>query len=113
MALYSEIDLLIPPMEAVPGVARVTEGWPDDLSVLPCIAIEEAANTPAQFGDDAAYAAHLEYYIRVFGYDAGINRRISSAIDDLMAHNGYTRQLKFDSSDEEIRYCALRYQKLI
>lgn len=113
MALYSEIDTLKPLLESIDGVKRVTEGWPNDFNTLPCVALDEAANLIHSTRDDVEYTTTLEYNLRVFGYDASVNRRIASDADTVMVAQGYLRTFKGDSNTEDTRQCVSRYQKTL
>ena len=112
MALKSDMKGLLAGMKTIQGVARATQGWPDNFETLPCIAIEEASNTPHRFADDREHITEIEYYIRVFSYKAEEKDRLADLVDDFMTERGYTRTLAYDNNEADVRMKALRYQKL-
>lgn len=113
MALYNDIPRLTPLIEAIPLVARVTEGWPYDFNTLPTVALEEASNLPASHSDDREYTTKLGYYFRIFGYDSAEIRAIASAIDDVVVPLGYERVSAYDSNENLVRYKSMTYEMTI
>ena len=112
MALKSDMPGLLEGLKQIQGVLRVTQGWPSDFEVTPCIAVEEASNVPHAFADDREHTTEIEYYIRVFAYQAAEKDEIASQVDDFMVERGYTRTLTYDDNNFEVRQKALRYKKI-
>jgi hypothetical protein len=98
---------------AIPDVAKAHRGWPKSFEQLPCIAVSEAGNAPADFRDDAEYMTELEYFIRVFAARAEQTDTISSAVEDAMLGLGYTRSFSWDDDSADVRQKALRYRKIL
>lgn len=113
MALVNEIPIIGPMLQAIPGVQRVTNGWPKDWAALPCISINEASNLPALQYGDKEYATELEYYIRVWGRTAAEVEPIASKVQDVMEGLNYERTMKYEDDSADVRQKVMRYRKYL
>ncbi len=119
LPLIDEMPQILAALAPVPGVAAVHEGWPKTFEQLPCIAVEEAGNTPTDFRDDKAYVTELEYTVRVFAVKAEEKRAIASAIEGTddepgpLPAMGYTRTFSWDDDSADVRQKVMRYKKIL
>ncbi len=112
LPLHNEAPLIVAGLGQIPGVAAAHRGWPKDFESLPCIAVTEAGNAPADSRDDREYLTELEYYVRVFAVKAEQIDAIASAVEDTMLGLNYTRTFCWDDDSADIRQKVMRYKKL-
>lgn len=111
--IHNDAERIKERLSALPGVVQVTRGWPRSLAQLPCIAVSKAADTPIDYRDDRAYAAKLEYYIRIFAAKAQETDTLAESVDAAMEELGYARTFSYDDDDSDVRIAALRYRKYV
>lgn len=113
--IYNEADALRKALSQIEGVKSVTRGWPRSLASanLPCIAIQKAAETPADYRDDRERVTELEYYIRIFADQFAQVDAIAPAVYDKMEALGYQRTMTYDADDSRVRICHMRYRKYV
>lgn len=110
--IYNHYDQLRTSLSKVAGVRSVTRGWPQSFASknLPCIAIQKASETPADFRDDGEHITEVEYYIRVFADKFEQADTIAPEVDKIMLRLGYQRTMTYDADDSSVRIIHMRYR---
>lgn len=98
-------------LEGIAAVRSVTRGWPEAFDKLPCLAVSEAANAPADKYDDMEYSTGLEYYVRIFSRDSAAGDAIAAEVDRLMVQAGWERSLVYEDDNPDVRQRVMRYGK--
>jgi len=109
MALRDDKPRVIEALRTLPDVKAVLDAWPERVSVLPTIIVEEARNSPADRRDDREYLTRLEYYIRIFTKHAKERSSLASAADDLLLTLGYERNFNHETGESGMCVKHMRY----
>ena len=113
--IYNFYEEIRSALSKLVGVKSVTRGWPKSFAskTLPCIAVEKASETPADFRDDDEHLTEIEYYIRIFADKAEQLDTIAPQVDAKMRKLGYQRTLTYDAGESDVRICHMRYRKYV
>lgn len=111
MAFVNEVLTLVAALGEIPGVERVTRGWPKRFEKLPCIAVSLAGNAAADWRDDTRYTTELEYYLRIFADQAAQTDGLCNEVDTVMTGLGYDCTFHWEDDSAEVRQTVMRYRK--
>ena len=113
--IYNFYEELRTALSKVSGVKAVTRGWPKSFASknLPCIALEKASETPADYRDDREHVTEIEYYVRIFADKAEQTDALAPLVDTRMQKLGYQKTMTYDAGDSAVHICHMRYRKYV
>lgn len=113
--IHNEAETIRAALSTIKGVKAVTRGWPKSFASanLPCIAINKASETPADYRDDREHVTELEYYIRIFADKFAQADAIAPGVYDKMETLGYQRTMTYDADESAVRIIHMRYRKYV
>ena len=104
------MDAWIKALAAVPGVKRVTRGWPKDFQSLPCVAVTDGAEEPLEYADDTPYITRYTYYVYVYDKTYPGCDKIARAVVAAAEVHGLLLTEFRDDEEENIRVKELVFE---
>ena len=113
--IHNDAERIRGALSGLAGVRSVTRGWPGSLASknLPCIGIQKASETGADWRDDREHVTEIEYYVRIFAEKYEQLDAIAPLADAAMEGIGYSRTMTWDDGGSPVRICHIRYRKYI
>ena len=97
-------------LSAVPGLARVTRGWPPSPMRFPAAVVEQIADRTADRRDGAAYLREQEFYVRLFSQSMDELDALVGPVDAALAPLLMERVFGQEENGAQARQLCLRYR---
>ena len=98
-------------LKDIPGLGSISGSWPTAKSKFPAIVIGLASRQNTDRRDDQAYMVEIEYYVRIFAYDADTVDDLFDAVKTRMEAIGWELTYSFEQNAEGALQMITRYTK--